>query len=321
MQQSSNTSTASSSSGPLRRNQACHQCRARKLKCDAGRPCSTCKRSHAKAIASLTSSGQAVLADPCCTYDYAPGEDPWTATVRNGLGLSPPIASRSGSTSPAGSLSDVTISRAKISVPSSPPISVPQIGPFRARHTSASRKRSPPYPSPGKTPPLGYNSAYVGSPASLGHLSSTGAQDAFLSPLPSQADARGLPALPQTSSLHTIPPYIPNNFNAVSQDFEYEEMAQMLYSPIGSFVDSPMLFSPLPCYANSLPAGEYSGSGVPIYAHDCDSLASREPGISDYSNLCVIPALGNNITMQDTHDGEVISRPSAAFPPRSDPAQ
>ncbi|QRW20129.1 Fungal Zn(2)-Cys(6) binuclear cluster domain [Rhizoctonia solani] len=57
-QPSSAPAPASSSSGPLRRNQACHQCRARKLKCDAGRPCSTCKRSHAKVVAALTSSAR-----------------------------------------------------------------------------------------------------------------------------------------------------------------------------------------------------------------------------------------------------------------------
>ncbi|CEL62651.1 hypothetical protein RSOLAG1IB_05007 [Rhizoctonia solani AG-1 IB] len=276
MQQSSNNSTTSSSSGPLRRNQACHQCRARKLKCDAGRPCSTCRRSHAKAIASLTSSGQAVLADPCCTYDYAPGEDPWTATVRNGLGLSPSITrSKSGSTSPAGPSTDPPVLRAKISTSSSPPTSVPQIGPLRARHSSASRKRSPPYPSPGETPPLGYDSAYVGSPASLGHLSSTGAQGVFLSSLPSHADARGLPGVSETSNLHTTPPYVPSHsFNTVHQDFEYEEMAQMLYSPMGPFYDPPILFSPLPCYASSLPVGEYSANEMPIYAHNGDDLGN-----------------------------------------------
>ncbi|CAE6527017.1 unnamed protein product [Rhizoctonia solani] len=277
MQQTSTTSSASSSSGPLRRNQACHQCRARKLKCDAGRPCSTCKRSHAKAVASLTSSGQAVLADPCCTYDYAPGEDPWTATVRNGLGLSPPISrSKSGSTSPAGSSSDVSLTQAKASVSGPPSGSASQIGPLRARHTSTSRKRSPPYPSPGKTPPMGCDSAYVGSPASLGNLSSTGAQDAFLSPLPPQTNIRGLPALLQGSDLHTINPYISaHTFDATDQDIEYEEMAQMLYNPMSPFFDSTMLFSPLHSYVDQLPVGGYSGNEMPIYAHDGDSLGNE----------------------------------------------
>ncbi|CAE6433814.1 unnamed protein product [Rhizoctonia solani] len=289
-QPSSAPAPASSSSGPLRRNQACHQCRARKLKCDAGRPCSTCKRSHAKVVAALTSSGQAVLADPCCTYDYAPGEDPWTATVRNGLGLSPPISrSKSGSTSPAATLNDVPIPGAKTSIASSSPSSVVQVGPLRARHTSTPRKRSPPYPSPGKTPPLGCDSAYVGSPASLEQLSSTGAQDAFLLPLPSQADARGIPALLQTSSLHTTPPYIPtHDFNAGNQDFQYEEMAQMLYSPMGPFFDSQALLSPLPCYANSLPSGEYAEGEVPIHAHDANGLASHGLRIADNPPVSIL---------------------------------
>ncbi|KLO14473.1 hypothetical protein SCHPADRAFT_920667 [Schizopora paradoxa] len=34
----------------LKRNQACHQCRRRKLKCDANRPCATCVRSHRNAV-------------------------------------------------------------------------------------------------------------------------------------------------------------------------------------------------------------------------------------------------------------------------------
>ncbi|KEP55152.1 fungal specific transcription factor domain protein [Rhizoctonia solani 123E] len=50
----------------LRRNQACHQCRRRKLKCDAQKPCSTCVRSHRFA----SSNNPALLhIDPDCTYD------------------------------------------------------------------------------------------------------------------------------------------------------------------------------------------------------------------------------------------------------------
>ncbi|KAH7337063.1 hypothetical protein B0J17DRAFT_666060 [Rhizoctonia solani] len=283
MQQTSTTSSASSSPGPLRRNQACHQCRARKL---VSIPCSTCKRSHAKAVASLTSSGQAVLADPCCTYDYAPGEDPWTATVRNGLGLSPPISrSKSGSTSPAGSSGDVSMTQA-------------------TRHTSTSRKRSP-----------RYDSAYVGSPASLGHLSSTGAQDAFLSPLPPQVNIRGLPALPHASELHTAPPYISSHtLDAVSQDIEYEEMAQMLYNPMSPFFDLTMQLSPLPSYVDQLPVGGYSGNEMPIYAHDGDGLASSESGPSSYStNLSLTPASGHNVLMQDPQDADPIPHTSDVF--------
>ncbi|KAH8120305.1 hypothetical protein DFH11DRAFT_1559424 [Phellopilus nigrolimitatus] len=43
--------TGESSSVPiLKRNQACHQCRRRKLKCDARRPCTTCVRSHRNSV-------------------------------------------------------------------------------------------------------------------------------------------------------------------------------------------------------------------------------------------------------------------------------
>ncbi|CUA68837.1 hypothetical protein RSOLAG22IIIB_03703 [Rhizoctonia solani] len=294
-------------------------CRCKK--CDAGRPCATCKRSHAKAIASLTSSGQAVLADPCCTYDYAPGEDPWTATVRNGLGLSPPISrSKSGSTSPAGSSSDISVPQAKTSVSGLSSSSAPQIGPLRARHTSTSRKRSPPYPSPGKTPPMGYDSAYIGSPASLGHLSSTGAQDAFLSPLPPQTDVRGLPALFQTSDLHAMPPYVASQaFGVTDQDFEYEEMVQMLYNPMGPFYDPPTLLSPLPYYTSQLPTGEYPGSEVPIYAHDA-GLASPNSGQSNNStNPSRTSAPGHGILEQETYDVHPTLHPSDALASPRDP--
>ncbi|KZV77049.1 hypothetical protein PENSPDRAFT_645787 [Peniophora sp. CONT] len=52
----------------LKRNQACHQCRKRKLKCDAKRPCSTCLRSlaHAKAH---PQPGVFLPETPDCTYD------------------------------------------------------------------------------------------------------------------------------------------------------------------------------------------------------------------------------------------------------------
>ncbi|KAJ7169978.1 hypothetical protein C8R46DRAFT_1090719 [Mycena filopes] len=56
---------------PLKRNQACHQCRRRKLKCDAKRPaCSTCIRSHAHAVAHAPPGTQAQLPQsPECTFD------------------------------------------------------------------------------------------------------------------------------------------------------------------------------------------------------------------------------------------------------------
>ncbi|RDX50427.1 hypothetical protein OH76DRAFT_1402463 [Lentinus brumalis] len=53
----------------LRRNQACHQCRRRKLKCDAKRPsCSTCVRSHAYAVAHAP-PGTEHAPHPECTFD------------------------------------------------------------------------------------------------------------------------------------------------------------------------------------------------------------------------------------------------------------
>ncbi|KAF7339384.1 Eukaryotic translation initiation factor 3 subunit H [Mycena sanguinolenta] len=56
---------------PLKRNQACHQCRRRKLKCDAKRPaCSTCIRSHAHAVSHAPPGTQAQLPSaPECTFD------------------------------------------------------------------------------------------------------------------------------------------------------------------------------------------------------------------------------------------------------------
>ncbi|KAF8640545.1 hypothetical protein AX17_000207 [Amanita inopinata Kibby_2008] len=52
----------------LKRNQACHQCRRRKLKCDAQRPCSTCIRSHNHSIAHAP-PGVHLPPKPICTYD------------------------------------------------------------------------------------------------------------------------------------------------------------------------------------------------------------------------------------------------------------
>ncbi|KAH8102517.1 hypothetical protein BXZ70DRAFT_786901 [Cristinia sonorae] len=52
----------------LKRNQACHQCRRRKLKCDAQRPCSTCVRSHSYAVAHAP-AGADLPPFPECTFD------------------------------------------------------------------------------------------------------------------------------------------------------------------------------------------------------------------------------------------------------------
>ncbi|KAH9162760.1 hypothetical protein EDB89DRAFT_1860500 [Lactarius sanguifluus] len=56
----------------LKRNQACHQCRRRKLKCDAQRPCSTCVRSHAHAL-SHAPAGVEPPERPECTFDEVAG--------------------------------------------------------------------------------------------------------------------------------------------------------------------------------------------------------------------------------------------------------
>ncbi|KAF9452679.1 hypothetical protein P691DRAFT_179047 [Macrolepiota fuliginosa MF-IS2] len=65
----------------LKRNQACHQCRRRKLKCDAKRPCSTCVRSHAHQL-NHAPPGSNIPPRPDCTFDEiaetnpAPAEGP-----------------------------------------------------------------------------------------------------------------------------------------------------------------------------------------------------------------------------------------------------
>ncbi|KAJ7597136.1 hypothetical protein C8J56DRAFT_919311 [Mycena floridula] len=52
----------------LKRNQACHQCRKRKLKCDAKRPCSTCVKSFSFAV-SHSAPGTQLPSAPECTFD------------------------------------------------------------------------------------------------------------------------------------------------------------------------------------------------------------------------------------------------------------
>ncbi|EUC65673.1 fungal specific transcription factor domain protein [Rhizoctonia solani AG-3 Rhs1AP] len=64
----------------LRKNQACHQCRKQKRKCDAHRPCKSCVRAHANVIANAVKRGKPFPARPDCVYDgdspavYDPGE-------------------------------------------------------------------------------------------------------------------------------------------------------------------------------------------------------------------------------------------------------
>ncbi|KDQ09248.1 hypothetical protein BOTBODRAFT_37156 [Botryobasidium botryosum FD-172 SS1] len=60
------SSSVSSAHNSLRRNQACHRCRRRKLKCDAQKPCSACVRSQTLA----TNAGEDPEAIEC-TYDDA----------------------------------------------------------------------------------------------------------------------------------------------------------------------------------------------------------------------------------------------------------
>ncbi|KAI9572876.1 hypothetical protein HD554DRAFT_2063701 [Boletus coccyginus] len=55
----------------LKKNQACHQCRRRKLKCDAKLPCSTCVRSHSYALAHAQEGSHLPL-NPECTFDEVP---------------------------------------------------------------------------------------------------------------------------------------------------------------------------------------------------------------------------------------------------------
>ncbi|KAF8496657.1 hypothetical protein JB92DRAFT_3225901 [Gautieria morchelliformis] len=65
---------ASSSTSALKRNQACKQCRKRKLKCDAQRPhCSTCVRTWSSQCAVPPPVGFAHPTEPTCTYDPVEG--------------------------------------------------------------------------------------------------------------------------------------------------------------------------------------------------------------------------------------------------------
>ncbi|KAJ1311249.1 hypothetical protein OPQ81_009748 [Rhizoctonia solani] len=57
----------------LKRNQACHQCRKRKLKCNAQKPCATCAKSHRLAVASNPALNGT---QPECTYDEFTPENP-----------------------------------------------------------------------------------------------------------------------------------------------------------------------------------------------------------------------------------------------------
>ncbi|KAF8609570.1 hypothetical protein BDV93DRAFT_148252 [Ceratobasidium sp. AG-I] len=74
--QSSGSTTAASQAATaqsLKRNQACHQCRKRKLKCNAQKPCATCAKSHRLAVAA---NPTLVGTEPECTFDEFTPENP-----------------------------------------------------------------------------------------------------------------------------------------------------------------------------------------------------------------------------------------------------
>ncbi|CAE6506917.1 unnamed protein product [Rhizoctonia solani] len=63
------TPTSPVKQATLRKNQACHQCRKQKRKCDARRPCKSCVRAHANVIANAVKRGKPFPARPDCIYD------------------------------------------------------------------------------------------------------------------------------------------------------------------------------------------------------------------------------------------------------------
>ncbi|QRV76597.1 Fungal specific transcription factor domain [Ceratobasidium sp. AG-Ba] len=70
---SASTSASTTAASALKRNQACHQCRKRKLKCNAQKPCATCTKSHRLAVAANpTLAGT----EPECTFDEFSAENP-----------------------------------------------------------------------------------------------------------------------------------------------------------------------------------------------------------------------------------------------------
>ncbi|KAG8720426.1 hypothetical protein FRC08_000299 [Ceratobasidium sp. 394] len=257
--------SSSSTSGPLRRNQACHQCRARKLKCDAGRPCSTCRRSHAKAIASLTAAGQSVLADPNCTYDYAPGEDPWTATLRSGLGLAPTPRNSSGSVSPANSANDVRVAHSS-HYPS----------------TSGHARRSPHYPPSSLAPSYPYAVAGSASPMLPGHRAH---------PSPSYPVAHLPGHHPSFPSGHPYPSQLPLD------NLDYGEMADMLYNQM-EMDPGDSLFPPRPSYTDPYFRALPAGADPLLYAHDPMMLPSGLPQFHSVSPL----DLGADVELPEAYE-------------------
>ncbi|KAH8835153.1 hypothetical protein DL96DRAFT_1573060 [Flagelloscypha sp. PMI_526] len=74
--QTNSQKPAGSTSAPraLRRNQACHPCRKRKLKCDAARPaCGTCVKAWETLISVPAPPGYAHPSEPQCSYDPVEG--------------------------------------------------------------------------------------------------------------------------------------------------------------------------------------------------------------------------------------------------------
>ncbi|CAE6467402.1 unnamed protein product [Rhizoctonia solani] len=77
--QSQSTSSSSQALRFLKRREACHQCRRRKLKCDAQKPCSTCVKSHRFAS---YSNPELLQTGPECTYDDLTSEGTLAAKRR-----------------------------------------------------------------------------------------------------------------------------------------------------------------------------------------------------------------------------------------------
>ncbi|CAE6429376.1 unnamed protein product [Rhizoctonia solani] len=83
----------------LKRNQACRQCRKRKMRCDAGRPCKSCLRTHGTAVANLVKQGLPFDSiQPDCVYDgddqedSPPQTDPSTSRIQGQQPLfTPPL--------------------------------------------------------------------------------------------------------------------------------------------------------------------------------------------------------------------------------------
>ncbi|CAE6444500.1 unnamed protein product [Rhizoctonia solani] len=98
----------------LKRNQACRQCRKRKMKCDAGRPCKACLRTHAAAVGNLVKQGLPLDSiQPDCVYDGDDHEDSPPPSTSRQVGqqplFTPPLPGTSPSPPLAGLFDGATI--------------------------------------------------------------------------------------------------------------------------------------------------------------------------------------------------------------------